>query len=245
MDLSSALALAGLIFAAALLYSSVGHAGASGYLMAMAVFGLAPAVMRPTALTLNILVALIATYKFWRAGRFSWALFWPFAATSIPFAALGGAIQLPGEYYRPLVGLILLYAAWHFLYRPESADRPLRSPPKSIALAAGAGLGLLSGMVGVGGGIFLSPLLLLAGWGHIREVSGVAAAFILVNSIAGLLGVMSHAPALPEALPMWALAAVAGGWIGASLGAKRLQSITLQRLLAAVLVIAGIKLLVT
>lgn len=245
MDLSSALALAALIFGAALLYSSVGHAGASGYLMAMALFGLAPAVMRPTALTLNILVALIGTWKFWRAGRFSWPLFWPFAATSIPFAALGGAIQLPGETYRPLVGAVLLYAAWHFLRSPESDDRPLNPLPKAVALAAGAGLGLLSGLTGVGGGIFLSPLLLMAGWSHMRESAGVAAAFILVNSIAGLLGVMSHAPTLPDALPLWALAAVAGGWIGAGLGSKRLQSDTLQRLLAAVLAIAGLKMLLT
>lgn len=245
MDVSSAFALAALIFAAALLYSSVGHAGASGYLMAMALFGLAPAVMRPTALTLNILVAIIGTYKFWRAGRFSWPLFWPFAATSIPFAALGGAIQLPGGIYRPLLGGVLLYAAWHFLRSPEPDDRPLRTPPRAVALAAGSILGLLSGLTGVGGGIFLSPLLLMAGWGHMREVSGVAVAFILVNSIAGLLGVMSHAPTLPEALPLWALAAVAGGWIGAGLGSRRLQSETLQRLLAAVLAIAGVKMLLT
>jgi len=114
----AALALAALIFAAALLYSSVGHAGASGYLMAMALFGLAPAVMRPSALTLNVLVAAIAAYKFWRAGRFHWPLFWPFAATSIPFAYVGGLLQLPGHFYKPLLGAVLLYAAWHFLRRP-------------------------------------------------------------------------------------------------------------------------------
>lgn len=243
MDLSSALALTALIFGAALLYSSVGHAGASGYLMAMALFGLAPDVMRPTALTLNILVACVGTWKFWKAGRLSWPLLWPFAATSIPFAALGGAVQLPADYYRPLVGLVLLYAAWHFLRSPEPEDRPLRTPPKALALAAGAGLGLLSGLTGVGGGIFLSPLLLMAGWSHMRDSAGVAAAFILVNSVAGLGGVMSHAPTLPAALPLWAIAALAGGWIGASLGSRRLKSDTLQRLLAAVLAIAGVKML--
>jgi hypothetical protein len=245
MDPSSALALTALIFGAALLYSSVGHAGASGYLMAMALFGLAPEAMRPAALTLNILVACIGTWKFWKAGRLSWPLLWPFALTSIPFAALGGAMQLPGNYYRPLVGLVLLYAAWHFLREPEPDDRPLKTPPKALALAAGAGLGFLSGLTGVGGGIFLSPLLLMAGWSHMRESAGVAAAFILVNSIAGLLGVMSHASALPEALPLWAIAALAGGWIGAGLGSKRLKSDTLQRLLAAVLAIAGMKMLLT
>ena len=243
MDLYSVLALAALIFAAALLYSSVGHGGASGYLMAMALFGLAPAVMRPTALTLNILVSGIALYTFWRAGRFSWKLFWPFAATSIPAAYLGGIYQLPSEYYRPLLGLVLLYAAWHFLRKPEAADRPLQPLPVGAALVTGSVLGLLSGLTGVGGGIFLSPLLLLAGWGLMREVSGVAAAFILVNSVAGLLGVASHMPALPAALPLWAVAAVAGGLIGAEFGSKRLKNDTLQRLLAAVLAIAGAKML--
>jgi hypothetical protein len=242
---AGALALAALIFAAALLYSSVGHAGASGYLMAMALFGLAPAVMRPSALTLNILVAAIAAWKFWRAGRFSWPLFWPFALTSIPFAYLGGLLQLPGHYYRPLVGLVLLYAAWHFARRPDTEERPLRPLPRGTALGAGAGLGLLSGLTGVGGGIFLSPLLLMAGWGRLREVAAVAAAFILVNSIAGLLGVLSHAPQLPAALPLWALAAAAGGWIGAEYGSRRLKSEVLQRLLAAVLAIAGVKMLFT
>jgi hypothetical protein len=242
---TTALGLAVLIFAAALLYSSVGHAGASGYLMAMALFGLAPAVMRPSALTLNILVAAIAAWKFWRAGRFHWPLFWPFAAASIPFAYVGGLLQLPGHYYRPLVGLVLLYAAWHFMRKPDTEERPLRSPPLPLALGAGAGLGLLSGLTGVGGGIFLSPLLLMAGWGRMREVAAVAALFILVNSIAGLLGVMSHAPALPAALPLWALAAAAGGWIGAEYGSRRLKSEILQRLLAAVLAIAGAKMLLT
>jgi uncharacterized membrane protein YfcA len=241
----SALALAALIFAAALLYSSVGHAGASGYLMAMALFGLAPAVMRPSALTLNILVAAIAAWKFWRAGRFHWPLFWPFAATSIPFAYAGGLLQLPGHYYRPLVGLVLLYAAWHFARRPDTEERPLRRLPVPLALVTGAGLGLLSGLTGIGGGIFLSPLLLMAGWGRLREVAAVAALFILVNSIAGLAGVVAHAPALPAALPLWAVAAVAGGWIGAEYGSSRLRTEMLQRLLAAVLAVAGVKMLLT
>ena len=241
----AALALAALIFAAALLYSSVGHAGASGYLMAMALFGLAPAVMRPSALTLNVLVAAIAAWKFWRAGRFHWPLFWPFAATSIPFAYVGGLLQLPGHFYKPLVGVVLLYAAWHFLRGPGADERPLKPLPVPLALGAGAGLGLLSGLTGVGGGIFLSPLLLMAGWGKLREVAAVAAVFILVNSIAGLLGVMSHAPALPPALPLWAAAAVAGGWIGAEYGSRRLRNEILQRLLAAVLAIAGVKMLLT
>jgi hypothetical protein len=242
---ATALALAALIFAAALLYSSVGHAGASGYLMAMALFGLAPAVMRPSALTLNILVAAIAAWKFWRAGHFHWPLLWPFAATSIPFAYVGGLLQLPGHFYKPLVGAVLLYAAWHFLRGPGADERPLKPLPVPLALGTGACLGLLSGLTGVGGGIFLSPLLLMAGWGRLREVAAVAAVFILVNSVAGLAGVLTHAPALPAALPLWAAAAAAGGWIGAELGSRRLSSDILQRLLAAVLAIAGAKMLLT
>ncbi len=112
----------------------------------MALFGLAPAVMRPSALTLNILVASFAAYKFWRAGRFPWPLFWPFAATSIPFAYVGGLLQLPGHFHKPLHGAVLLYAAWHFLRGPRADERPLKSLPVPLALAAGAGLGLLSGL---------------------------------------------------------------------------------------------------
>jgi uncharacterized membrane protein YfcA len=238
--------LAALILVAAMLYSSVGHAGASGYLAAMALVGVSPAVMRPTALTLNILVAVIATIKYYRAGAFSWHLFWPFAVVSVPFAYLGGVLTLPGHVYKPLVGAILLYAAWrsfHTAHRPAQAVRA--RPHLSWLLLAGAALGFLSGLTGVGGGIFLSPLLLFFRWAEVRVISGIAAPFILVNSIAGLLGVITTAPALPAALPYWAIAAVAGGFIGAEYGSKRLGSPTIQKLLAVVLAIAGTKMIAT
>jgi hypothetical protein len=237
--------LTALILLAALLYSSVGHAGASGYLAAMALFGVAPAVMKPTALALNILVALIATARFYRAGAFSWRLFWPLALTSTPCAYLGGLLTLPGHWYKVLVGFVLLFAAWRSFKsaaQPTGDSRPVAMPP---LLAVGAGLGLLSGLTGVGGGIFLSPLLLLMRWSDARTVAGVSAAFILLNSIAGLLGVMTNAPTLPTALPLWAVAAMAGGFIGAGYGSKRLGNATLRRLLALVLVIAGIKMIAT
>jgi len=240
------LVLTALIFLAALLYSSVGHGGASGYLAAMALMGISSATMRPTALTLNILVAVIATAKYYRAGAFSWHLFWPFALASIPFAYLGGALVLPAHIYKPLVGGVLIYAAWRS-YR--TAHQPLHAasarPPLALLLLMGAGLGFLSGLTGVGGGIFLSPLLLLFRWADIKMISGIAAAFILVNSIAGLLGVITSASTLPSALPYWAVAAVAGGYIGAEYGSKRLGNPAIQKLLAVVLVVAGVKMIAT
>lgn len=238
------LVLAILVFAAALLYSSVGHAGASGYLAAMALMGVAPAVMKPSALALNVLVATISTVKFWRAGCFSAQLFWPFAITSVPLAFVGGMLTLPGDVYKRVVGAVLLFAAVRLFATSAAQGRVNGRPPLVAALLAGAAIGLLSGLTGVGGGIFLSPLLLLAGWAETRETSGVAAAFILVNSVAGLLGHNVHVGDLPAALPAWAAAAVLGGWIGASYGSRRLAIPALRRILAVVLLIAALKMLI-
>lgn len=235
-----------LILAAALLYSSVGHAGASGYLAAMALMGIAPGVMRPVALVLNILVALVATAKFYRVGAFSWGFFWPFALTSVPCAYLGGSLTLPGSVYKPLVGAVLIAAAWRALRSAQQPAPVLQMPPPlSLLLVAGAALGFLSGLTGVGGGIFLSPLLLFFRWAEVKVISGIAAAFILVNSIAGLLGGMGAAPQLPAGLPFWGVAAVVGGFVGAEYGSKRLGNPTIRRLLAVVLAIAGAKIIAT
>jgi uncharacterized membrane protein YfcA len=233
-----------LILFAALLYSSVGHGGASGYLAAMALAGVAPTVMKPAALTLNILVSGIAAWKFCRAGAFSWSLFWPFAIVSIPFAFLGGAITLPGAYYKPLVGIVLIYAAW-YSYRTARESGPVVAAPVGRRLFTGATLGFLSGLTGVGGGIFLSPLLLWCRWADVKRVSGIAASFILVNSIAGLLGTMQAGISLPAALSWWAVAAVAGGLIGAEYGSRRLPNPVIKKLLALVLAIAGVKMMLT
>jgi uncharacterized membrane protein YfcA len=246
MDINSIIFLAGLIFIAAILYSSVGHAGASGYLAAMALLGLAPLEMKPAALTLNILVATIGTVKYVKAGRFSWRIFWPFAVCSVPFAYLGGLINLPGIYYKPIVGIVLIYAAIRFVMNATNHDYVIKNAQVPIILVSGAGLGFLSGLVGVGGGIFLSPLLIMFRWEEIKNVSGIAAAFILVNSVAGLLGFStSNSPQMPDGLPLWAVAAVLGGYIGAEYGSKRLVNQTIKHLLYLVLFIAGIKMIAT
>src|SRR5256886_8654307 len=210
---------------AAFAYASVGHGGASAYIAAMALAGIAPPAMRPIALVLNILVSAIATYKFWRAGYFRWPLFWPFAIVSIPLVFLGGAITLPGHAYKILVGAVLVYAAgqlWHSARAGEEM-RAVREPPLASAMALGAVLGFLSGLTGVGGGIFLSPLLLMLGWAGTKQTSAVAAPFILVNSLAGIAGGFTVQSArLPPQVAILAMAVLIGGWLGAAYRRPRL-----------------------
>ncbi|MBI3852108.1 MAG: sulfite exporter TauE/SafE family protein [Verrucomicrobia bacterium] len=233
-----------LIFIAALLYSSVGHGGASGYLAAMALFDVAPDVMKPTALVLNLIVASIGTIRFWNAGYFSWQLFWPFAVCSIPCAFVGGALKLPVGYYKVIIGVVLLFAAWRLAVTPSMSAAATTKPiPLPLALALGAALGLLSGLTGVGGGIFLSPLILLMGWAEVRQTAAISAAFILVNSFAGLLGHVASVKMLPGAILWWAPTALLGGLLGSELGSRRLPPIAIRRLLAAVLFVAGTKML--
>jgi uncharacterized membrane protein YfcA len=231
------------ILLVAILYSSVGHGGASGYIAVLALFSIAPASFKPTALVLNILVSSIAAFSFARAGHFSWRLFWPFAAASVPCSFIGGYLALPVHLYQPLVGVILLFSACRLFYHSEQIDTEIRQPSVPVALCCGALLGLLSGLTGVGGGIFLSPLLLLLKWGRAREVSSVAALFILVNSISGLLGHLSSLQVIPSFAPLLAGAALIGGSIGAFFGSRRLPVTAVIRSLSVVLVIAGFKLL--
>lgn len=226
-----------------MLYSSVGHGGASAYLAIMALGGIDPAVMRPAALLLNVLVAGIGTLRYTRAGYFSAGTFLSFAATSIPFAFLGGTLTLPGDLYRRLVGAVLLAGAYRLVRPAAVGDRASRRPPLWLALPLGAAIGLLAGLTGVGGGIFLSPLLVLAGWATIREQAGVSAAFILVNSAAGLAGLVTRTVVLPAPLFLWGAVAAAGGLIGSHLGSRRLGAGALRRLLGVVLVIAALKLI--
>jgi uncharacterized membrane protein YfcA len=235
-----------LILIAALLYSTVGHGGASGYLAAMALFNLAPEVMKPTALVLNLFVASVGTIRYARAGCFSWNIFWPFAVVSIPAAFLGGYLKLPVQAYKIILGSVLLFAAWRLAVK-QSALAPATQKPVvlPLALGLGAAIGLLSGLTGVGGGIFLSPVLLFLGWAEVRKTAGVSSAFILVNSVAGLLGHWQSVKSLPPEIKYWAPAALIGGLIGAELGSRRLAPLTMRRLLAAVLVVAGLKMLLS
>jgi uncharacterized protein len=238
-----AVILAALFFAAALLYSSVGHAGASAYLAAMALVGLAPETMRPTALVLNLFVATIVIARFARAGHLPWRNLLPLAAGSIPMAFLGGSIDLPGEIYRPLVALVLLAGAARLATATAAADDGQRpGVPILRGVVAGATIGLLAGLTGTGGGIFLTPLLVLAAWTGTRDAAGLSGAFIGVNSIAGLAGLLTGGVELPPAIPLWVASVVAGGLVGSWLGAARFSILTLRRALAFVLVLAAGKL---
>lgn len=232
------------ILAVALLYSSVGHAGASGYIAVMSLLGLAPQVIKPTALILNIIVASIASFQFYRAGHFSWQLFWPFALLAIPFAFLGGYVHLPARIFQIFVGIVLLLSALRLLAQPR-LNEVTRRPSKPIAITIGGGLGLLAGLTGTGGGIFLTPLLLIKRWTEVKTAAAVSAMFILTNSAAGLLGNFISTRIIPEvALPL-AAAAIAGGAAGSYLGSNRLPQAAIKRLLAIVLLIAGTKLIFT
>ncbi len=239
--------IAGLMFLGAALYSSVGHAGASAYLSIMALFGVPPLAMRATALSLNVAVASLASFRYLRAGFFRRRLFVPLVAGSIPAAFIGGALPVPSELYRPLVGAVLVFAAARLLWPRElkAEGAAIRDPAWYLLVPVGALIGLLSGLTGTGGGIFLSPLILLLGWASVRDTSGVSAAFILVNSAAGLLGNLALLQRLPPEILLYLPAVLAGGLVGTWLGVARLASTWLLKALALVLLIAGAKLLLT
>lgn len=226
-------------FAAAMLYSSVGHGGASAYLAVMALAGFTPGVMRPCALWMNLAVSAIATSTFLRAGHFRLRLFWPFAATAIPMAWVGGGLHIRSGLFLLLVAISLAVAAVR-LFLPENAA-PLRPLPVGLAMLCGTFIGLLSGAVGIGGGIFLTPLLLLAGWAGPREAAAVSAPFIFVNSAAGLAGMAGGSAALPQAFPLWLAAAVAGGLAGAFCGSRVGRPAWLRPVLGAALIVAAAK----
>ncbi len=230
------------MLAVAFLYSCVGHAGASGYIAVMTLWGLAPAVIKPMALTLNILVAVIASLQFWRAGHFSWKLFWPLALSSVPCAFLGGYLDIPIHAFNIVTGLVLLASAVRFFLCPPT-ETIVKPPALKVALGIGSALGFLSGLTGTGGGIFLTPLGIFLRWERTKTISAVSAAFILVNSASGLMGYLGRVGTLPGIFPALAFAALAGGVVGASLGSTRLPHTAIKRLLALILAIAGGKLL--
>src|SRR5438132_11064981 len=228
----------------AFLYSSVGHAGASGYIATMTLFGLAPTVIRPTALVLNIFVASFGTFQFRRAGYFSWRLFWPFALLSIPAAYVGGYLQPSASVLRVLIGAVLLFSAARLVFRRSDPPQTV-APSRPVAISAGAGLGFLSGLTGTGGGIFLTPLLLFCEWAHIRQAAAVSALFIWVNSIAGLVGYFTKVHSVPSLGLILAAAAIIGGVVGSNLGSRHFAVRVISLCLATVLLIAGTKLIFT
>jgi len=240
--------LAGLFFAGAVLYASVGHAGASAYLAAMAILGVSPDVARPTALALNIVVASLVTFRFWRAGYISGRALAPFLLGSVPLAFIGGSLPVAAAVYKQLLGIVLLVAAAGMAgtaRRAAQNDTGHATPhvPGLPAVLIGAAIGLISGLTGTGGGIFLSPVLLLTGWTETRAASGIACAFILGNSIAGLAGNLARLASVPPALPLWAIAVVIGAVIGSEIGSRRGRTFLLRRALSLVLAIAGMKLI--
>ena len=246
MDPTTVIALALLFALGAALYSSVGHGGASAYIAAMALFSVAPETMKPTALALNLLVAGFGAWRYWRRGLTNKRLVLAFALTATPAAFIGGGIHLPGIYYKPLVGVLLWLAAVRLLWQPKDlAYREVHAPSLWITLPAGAVLGLLAGLTGTGGGIFLSPLIILMAWEQPRHTSGVVSAFILLNSAAGLAGNVASVGHLPHELPLFLASVMAGALLGTWLGVERLPRPWLLRTLGLVLTVAGAKLLFT
>lgn len=246
LNANDLLMLCALIFGAAALYSSVGHAGASGYLAAMSLFGLSPAIMKPTALVLNILVAGFATVRLQRADLVNWRLLAPFVVTSIPLAFIGGSARLPDHWYRALIGLVLLAAALRLFIKPQENDQSrAKAPALYTALLVGGAIGLLSGLSGTGGGIFLTPLLLFFGWTGTRQASGISAPFILANSVAGIAGNFQSISTLPKDLTYMVPCALAGAILGAQFAIKWLRPAAIQRALALVLAIAAAKFVFT
>jgi hypothetical protein len=234
------LLLALAIGAAAALYSSVGHGGASAYIALMALAGLAPAEVRPAALVLNILVAGLGAWRFISAGRFDWRVFWPFAVSAIPAAFLAGRIDVPEHIYRPLLAVALAAAALRYLVWPQiDAIKPAAPPSPVVALPTGAALGALAGLTGIGGGVYLSPLLVFAGWADAQRATGIAACFIVVNSVAGLVGRTSSLASLPAYLPWLAAAAIGGALVGTTWSLKGLNKSGILRVLGVVLGIAA------
>ena len=237
-------------FLLAALYTSVGHAGASGYLAAMALVAVMPETMRPTALALNILVAAFTTWRFWKAGYVSWRALWPFLLGSVPLAALGGSLRLTTGLYYVLAGsalalsaIVLGWRAWSRVV-PESPGEAARIP-LAPAVACGAVIGLLSGLTGTGGGIFLSPIVLLAGWAGPRHTGGISAPFILGNSAIALAAGTATWAALPAELPWLVVAVLAGAVTGTWFGITRLSTRWLLAVMAVVLTIAAAKLILT
>lgn len=227
----------------AFLYSSVGHGGASGYLAVMAIFGIAPALMKSSALVMNLSVSIISFIGFYRAGHFKWKLFFPFAIGSIPMAYLGGMMKISDSIYKHILAVCILISIIRLLYQFKDSEQK-HSIPLWAGLLAGGLIGLLSGMIGIGGGIILSPLMLILRWATLKQTAAVSALFIFVNSLSGLFGQLQNGGIqLTQNLQFAIVATILGGLLGSYLGSQKFNTQTLRYLLAVGLVIASAKLL--
>ncbi len=234
-----------LLFLVAFLYASVGHGGASGYLALMAIFSIAPDVMKPTALLLNLFVSLTSFIQFYRGGYFKWNVFWPFALLSVPMAYIGGKVGIDGFVYKKILGLLLLIPVVRFLFFSNIQVEETKQTNNWLALVIGAAIGFLSGLIGIGGGIILSPVLLLLKWANMKQAAVVSALFIFVNSLSGLMGQLSKGIHFTTDMYLYVVIAFAGGLAGAYFGSVKLKQSVLKYMLAIVLLIAAVKLLVT
>lgn len=245
MELLDVILIGAILGGVAVLYSSVGHGGASGYIAIMALFSLSPEVIRPIALSLNVVVAGFATWRLSRAGYVDWRSAVPIILASMPLAFVGGSIDLPGSVYRPLLGTLLVlsaaYMIWSVTRSPRQFDDARRKPPVIGSVSAGGTIGLFSGLSGIGGGVLLSPLFVISGWAGARQTAGIAAAFILFNSIAGLAGTLTGMNIIPPQLLPWAVLVLAGSVVGTGLGVRSLPVKPLVFVLAAAVLISGLK----
>lgn len=236
------LLLGAAFFMIAVLYSATGHGGASGYIAIMVLLGMAPQEIKPLALCLNVAVSAIAAVQFYRAGYFKAQLFWPFALASMPLAMAGGYLQLPVHWFNLLMGVVLLFSALRLTIKPV-ADARLQVPAWPIALMSGGIIGFVSGLIGIGGGVLFTPLLLLMKWSNPKQAAAVSAPFILFNSLSGLVGLSAHSGlTLSGDIMGLLLSVILGGGLGSYIGSRTLPMRSLSRVLSVVLVIAGCKL---
>lgn len=233
-----------LLFIIAFFYSSVGHGGASGYIAVLSIIGISAVLIRPSALLLNIFVSGISFYHYYRTGHFRWKRFYPFAILSIPMAYWGSFIVLDPTVYKQILGVCLLIAVLRIIgiFNPKQTVT-IKQLPVFAALLIGGALGFVSGVIGIGGGIVLSPLILLFNWGNLKETAAVSALFILVNSMAGMAGFWKQGLTLHPQLYFWLIAAIGGGFIGAYWGSRKAENNALKNILATVLLLAAIKLI--
>lgn len=234
-----------ILFIVAFLYASVGHGGASGYLALMALYGIAPEEMKPTALVLNLFVSLTSFTQYHKSGYFKPRILVPIALASIPFAFLGGMISIEDSLYKHILGILLLFPIVRFFFFKNVADGDLKPANISISVAIGSVIGFLSGLIGIGGGIILSPILILLQWTNQKQTAAISAAFIFVNSLAGLGGMLTQGVSFTGNMLLYIVVAFVGGLLGAFVGAWKFSQNVLKYVLATVLLVAAYKLLFT